>query len=375
MADIRTKLRKLIIFGLFNLIAVVLLLTLCEGLASLVLLSQQVSGTSAVAERSHTQYDPELGWVNRPNLQIEDLYGPGLDLHTNSQGFRGAEEFTVAVPPGQVRVICSGDSFTLGYGVANDQTWCQSLAGLDPRLQPINMGQGGYGIDQAYLWYKRDGTQLDHDLHLFAFITTDFERMEQREFLGYGKPYLRLEGGELVIENVPVPERAFYAPWLTQNSQAIRQLRSMQLLGQLLPAEAEPAAPAPNVANPPDQVAAAILRDLLTLNAKKNSALVLVYLPTLGDYEAVPESSTERWRTFLHVAAADTGVAIIDLVEAFRELPAAEVQSMFISEADVPFPGAAGHYSIKGNQIIAKLLYERLTTLPAVSNRLAETGP
>ena len=28
------------------------------------------------------------------------------------------------------------------------------------------MGQGGYGIDQAYLWYKRDGTKLDHDVQI-----------------------------------------------------------------------------------------------------------------------------------------------------------------------------------------------------------------
>ena len=377
MVNIVIKIRKLIIFVLFNLVAVILLFALGEGLASLTLFVQMVSGSAVVAERSHTQYDPELGWVNRPNLLIKDLYGPGLDLQTNSQGFRNREDFSQAVPPDKVRVICSGDSFTLGYGVGNDQTWCQLLASLDPRFQPVNMGQGGYGVDQAYLWYKRDGLKLDHDLQLFAFITTDFERMEQREFLGYGKPHLTLTEGQLGVENVPVPERAFFAPWLTQNREAIQRLRSMQLLSQFFQAEvtSEPLPSTDSTITPPEKVAAAILKELLALNAQKGSTLVLVYLPTLGDYEVDPQSSTERWRAFLKVATQDTGVIFIDLIEPFRDLPLAEAQRLFIPEGAVVFPGATGHYSVGGNQYIAQSLYEALSALPVVTNRLAEVEP
>jgi hypothetical protein len=49
------------------------------------------------------------------------------------------------------------------------------------------MGQGGHGVDQAYLWYKRDGVKLKHDFLLFAFITLDFQRMQQRDFLGLNR--------------------------------------------------------------------------------------------------------------------------------------------------------------------------------------------
>ena len=372
MRNFIPKIRKLLLFLTVNVIVIILILAMCEGLASLILFLRTISRGATVAERIHTEYDQELGWVNLPNIAIDDIYGPGLALHTNTQGFRGQEDFTVAVPPGKLRLICPGDSFTLGYGVGDEQTWCQALAGLDERLQSVNMGQGGYGVGQAYLWYKRDGVKLDHDLHLFAFITTDFERMQQKTFLGYGKPRLTIRDNQLVVDNTPVPERAFAWPWLTQNRGAIQELRTVQLWRKIQAPEAGSAlAEAPETDGPQaDRIAAEILKDLLRLNAVKNSTLVLVYLPTLGDYEVVEQSSTERWRAFLEVASQDTGVAYIDVIEELRQLPADEVQSLFIPEGELDFPGAAGHYSVKGNQYVARILYERLLALPSISARL-----
>lgn len=366
-------LRKIAIFLIFNLISIVIILLLCEGLASVILFFQTVTASPPVAERQHTQYEPTLGWVNRPNVTIADLYGPGLDLQTNSQGFRNRHDFSREVPPGKIRLICSGDSFTLGYGVDNDDTWCQQLENLDKRLETVNMGQGGYGIDQAYLWYKQDGVQLDHDVQVFAFITTDFERMQQTEFFGYGKPLLRIEDSELVIDNVPVPQRAFYLPWLTHNRQAIRQLTSVQLLSQFLPDSDTAQARTQAVDQPrSEQVAAAILKDLLQLNRAKGSTLVLAYLPTLGDYQTIDQSATETWRNFLNLAAQETGVVYIDLIETFRSLPTNQVQTMFIPEGELDFPGAAGHYSVEGNQWVASSLHEVLLAMPDISTKLAD---
>ena len=158
-----------------------------------------------MAERIHTRYDDLLGWVNMENVVLRDLYGKGVYLRTNSQGFRANKDYDVSPPPDKLRIVCSGDSFTLGYGVDNDHTWCQLRANRDDSFQTVNMGQGGYGIDQIYLWYERDGSRLEHDIHLFTFITADFWRMRHRSFHGYGKPFLTLRDGELAVENVPVP--------------------------------------------------------------------------------------------------------------------------------------------------------------------------
>jgi hypothetical protein len=242
------------------------------------------------------------------------------------------------------------------------------LAALDPRLQTVNMGQGGYGIDQVFLWYRRDGTRFEHDLHLFAFITTDFERMESTEFLGYGKPRLAVRDNQLVVENVPVPRRPFYVPWLTQNSQALNQLRLVQLFSRSRPVA--PPTPSAQPAFPTQAVAGAILQELIKLNRAKGSTLVLVYLPTLADYEPVVEGATERWRAFLPVAAQDTGVIFIDLVEELRALPPEAVQPLFIPAGALDFAGAAGHYSVAGNEVVARWLYEQLVMIPAVAERL-----
>jgi hypothetical protein len=45
-----------------------------EGLSSLVLFLRQLPRTRIVAERIHTEYDPLLGWINKPDLLIRDMY-------------------------------------------------------------------------------------------------------------------------------------------------------------------------------------------------------------------------------------------------------------------------------------------------------------
>ena len=171
---------------------------------------QEIEKEPFLAERLHTEYEPLLGWINKPNVSINHMYGPNVFLKTNSQRFRNKDNFTTKVPKGKIRAICSGDSFTLGYGVDNDHTWCNLLETIDPRFQTVNMGQGGYGIGQAYLWYKRDGTRLDQDVHVFAFVTPDFSRMTMKLFLGIPKPILRLRNGGISVENVPVTRLSFH---------------------------------------------------------------------------------------------------------------------------------------------------------------------
>ena len=107
-----------------------------EGLCSLGLFAVDLAagGRRPVAERQHTEYDAELGWINRPSLSIPDLYGPGRSLHTNSLCLRATCEYQNKVAPGVVRLLCSGDSFTLGYGLDDQDTWCAKLESRRPGL-------------------------------------------------------------------------------------------------------------------------------------------------------------------------------------------------------------------------------------------------
>src|SRR5262249_33225518 len=123
----------------------------------------------------------------------------------NAQGFRARETYERAVPAGKYRIVTLGDSYTMGYGVGDDATYPARMQALCPALQTVNMGQGGYGVAQDYLWDKRDGTKLDANLLVFAFIAHDFYRMSADNFIGYAKPVLRLKNNALAVENVPVP--------------------------------------------------------------------------------------------------------------------------------------------------------------------------
>src|SRR5579862_3829569 len=139
---------------------------LAEGLSSVVLIL--TAQRQIMAETRHTRYDSQLGWTNIPNLYVADMYGPGVYLRTNSRGFRNNREFAARVPVGKLRLICSGASFTFGYGVSNDQNWCQVLEAQDSRLETINLGEGAYGLDQSFLAYRREAATLETDVDLLA---------------------------------------------------------------------------------------------------------------------------------------------------------------------------------------------------------------
>jgi hypothetical protein len=292
------------------------------------------------------------------------MYGPGRTFRTNSLGFRNEQEFGIEVPKGKIRIICSGDSFTLGYGVANQDTWCEQLTLLDNRVETVNMGQGGYGADQAYLWYMRDGTRLQHDIHIFAFITDGFLRMKDDNFLGYGKPVFHLKNNSLIASNVPVPRKSYFVPRLTESFYKIKNFRSFELM-QRIYAWIRPAQRLSSRPSDDDHVrtvAKKLFQNLGQLHEINKRLFALVYLPAQSDHF---ESTSNAWRGWLKDLAVENGIIFIDLVEPFRRLPWSKAVKMF-----------RGHYSEEGNQFVASALYRELLLLsdklkypPAVNQR------
>ncbi len=367
--------RKAALIAIANVVLVALAWLLIEGFASTFLVVEELEQSPPMAERVHTTYDPDLGWANLPDLFVPDMYGPGKYVRINAQGFRNNAAVSKAVPPGKIRVICSGDSFTFGYGVDNDHTWCQLLAAHDARLEAVNMGEGGYGVDQAYLWYKRDGAGLAHDVQVLAFVTTDFERMLFDTFLGYGKPVLDLRHGQLVVHNVPVPKPQAYRLWLVRHAVTLEKLGAVKLMAELLSGNAAHGVRTPEEAsNWIRPVVAAMFADLQRINASKHSVLVLVLLPTRDDYVG---SKAEFWREFLASEATRQGLVFIDAIEALRALPPRQIEPLFIPQGQIGYMASAGHYTEAGNAFVATLLYERLRNMPETEAQFAraQTSP
>ena len=360
---------------IWNTVIFGLILVVVEGLASYMLTVHDIMATYPLAERLHTKYDSVLGWVNEKNVDIKDMYGPGIYLRTNSQGFRNNHDFEPAVPDGKHRIVCSGDSFTLGYGVDNDHTWCQLLATFDPRLETLNMGQGGYGVDQMYLWYKRDGARFEHQVHLLAFITNDFNRMQSDTFLQYRKPLIDIENGKLVVKNVPVPRPASDHSWLTDNVLPnLGRLRTVELLKQVgrrprfAPDTAADNEKIERIAKEriekTQKVLVTIFEDLKHLNAERSSKLVLVYLPT-------PYEESEEWIKFIEKESQDLGIPLINVLSTFRTLPRSQTQSMFIPPGRLNYLHAVGHLNDQGNQLVTEVIYQGLKNDPAISPMLS----
>jgi len=357
-------------------VAFIITFALVEGLASEALLGYQLflKPKPPLAERLHTRYDAELGWVAVPNLYIPDMYGPGVYFRSNSQGFRNDRTIEGNPPAGTLRAICAGDSFTLGYGVDNDHAWCQLLSKLDRRFETVNMGQGGYGIDQAFLWYRRDGLPIRHQVLIFAFVTADFNRMQRDSFLQYGKPVLAVRDGRLTVENVPVPQNAFRFTWFVSNLPLFQDLRVVKFANGVLE---QFIARAQNVkSTPPSEeatrVAKAIFAELGEITHKADAVPILVYLPTQSDYDGSP--LTDQWRAIVAEQAAKLDVPFLDLVEDFQQMPR-NLGALFIPPDRLQFGEASGHYTVKGNEVMARMLYEKLIALPEVARKLATVQP
>jgi hypothetical protein len=368
----RRPLRKTLITTLAVAATTLAGLVVLEGVSSSLLFGREVIRSikqGGLAESRHTRYDSLLGWVNMPNRFLPDVYGPGMYVRTNGQGFRENDETPPHVRDGWTRAICSGDSFTFGYGVANDHTWCRLLRSDMRRIETVNMGLGGYGADQSFLAYERDAERIGHQIHLFAFITLDFRRMQSADFMGYPKPTLALENGALTVKGVPVPRRPFYAPWLSRFAPAIRELRMTHLAGRVayrLGFGATPAAAAAVSDESTWAVASAMFERLRDLNRSRGSTLVLIYLPSQKDHA---NTSVDAWRGRVKDLGARAGITVIDLVEPFRQLPAEALGPMFIQADRLDFARAAGHYTVEGNRWIARALYERLVTVPGIFAR------
>lgn len=348
--------RQRLLFIAFCMVGVPLItLFLIEGASSsLIFLHEVFSGDDhRVADRHYTQYDPELGWAPRPNVDLPDVYGPGVGVQINEQGFRQNGPIAVHPAPGRRRLICSGDSFTFGYGVDNSETWCSRLESEDPTLETVNMAVVGYGVDQMYLRFRRDAESLDYQVHVVAFIEHDFKRMGPVRLLGADKPRLAIWDGKLSVENTPVPKRWYTPGWWLRAARAASELGTSELFSRLRPSpREETGAEADSVIW---ETAQLVFDDLLRLSTRKGAELVLVYLPSQPDFDL----RTSAWRQAVREFAAARPIRYLDLGAEFMQLPADSMRAFFRP--------VDGHYSSGAQHWVAKRIHAFLEGTPALT--------
>ncbi len=106
-------------------------------------------------------FEPRLGYVLRPGAELSAW---GTTFHANEIGFRSGP---VAKPTGAFRVVCVGDSWTFGMGVAEREAYPARLAALAAaapgRVEVWNLALPGYNTfnEVAALEYFLDRLRPD----------------------------------------------------------------------------------------------------------------------------------------------------------------------------------------------------------------------
>jgi len=302
------------------------------------------------SERKNCRYDAELGWCLRPNLRIARYFRDGATFTTNGQGHRGRVETTVDVPEGEYRIVCIGDSFTMGYGVSDEETFPHRLHELDG-VQCINQGVSGFGLDQIFLGYVRDGSKFDADLVLCCVIEDDLSRMLFQRFAGrYPKPHLEVVDDELLVRNVPVPEEAAPSARGQRLIAILHELGLARLVRR--PNKARKKAIVEGTVDL-KRVSEAVLRGLAEECRASKREFVVVLLPTRRDLVKHRSEAS----LLLGRLSKKVGVEFVDLTPELRRVSPKERNRLFrVKEGD-------GHYTPEGNRRIAGLLFERLSLL------------
>lgn len=153
--------------------------------------------------------DSELGWVQRPNLDVTTRAEQGwrVRYRTNPDGITpvGARR---PKPPGVLRILLFGDSTVAGRGVPPDRAVHADLERLLRRtgrnVEVLNAGVEGYSTDQELLLMRRLIPLYHPDVVAYVLCDNDFGGNASREAYGLPKPRFVLgAGGALSLEPPP----------------------------------------------------------------------------------------------------------------------------------------------------------------------------
>ncbi len=146
-------------------------------------------------------YDSLLGWSHGTWQSSDSMY------YSDSNGYRCSRESWLGkIPtPSHYDLICIGNSFTHGDAVPYEDTWAHMLSGSIGR-SALNMGVGGYGIDQAILRFMSTGKTCD--TAILGLVAGDLERSLTTVYNYYKggvktKPKFKFSDSGYVLMNVP----------------------------------------------------------------------------------------------------------------------------------------------------------------------------
>ena len=191
---------------------------------------------SAGVERNFfCRFDSELGWRPLPDISgLHQRKGFSVFVHQNQFGLRGPNTMSRKKTSPSSRMLVLGDSNVWGFGVDQDRIFSAANVHRSEK-ELINFGVSGYGTDQEYLFYRKEGALFDVDEVMLAFTPhNDVENNLAHEQYDKLKPYFNLSGHELVLHTGHIRENKFQTvlDWVWSHSRVVNILdkayRSLQ---------------------------------------------------------------------------------------------------------------------------------------------------
>jgi hypothetical protein len=320
-------------------------------------------------QTGYMAWDRDLGWTNRPHSCTRDN-----KYCANSAGLRSDREYTKAIPPGTLRVSLFGDSFIHGHDVDLSGSLApqleHELAARGMKTEALNFGVGGFGIDQAYLRYSREGSRFDTDViveglqfenvarHLMVFRLIAYPQSK----IPFSKPRFYFEGPSLLTANEPTiaPERVPDAlahfdrsplrrfEFFYTDQYRPRWWRHSKLLAVIAEFRRKPQETV-DVMKPDGEgirVTRAILDRFQNDVRATGKPFLLVYLPLKENLAAQLRGERDPWQPLVDLLRKD--FTIVDPTS--RLLALAREKGV---DAVAP-----GHYSAEGNKAVAEALAE-----------------
>lgn len=145
------------------------------------------------------QFDPKIGWVKRPDASTTRKTKEfEVTFEINSLGLRDDPMESPQKPEGVYRVVCLGDSFTLGFSVAREDLFVDQLESVwnaqGRNVDVINTGTEGYSTDQEAVWMLENGDAYQPDLVLLFPYDNDLYWNGQEAYFGKPKPRFSIAG-------------------------------------------------------------------------------------------------------------------------------------------------------------------------------------
>jgi hypothetical protein len=345
------------------------------------------------AGTSYLRFEPDLGWSIRPDS--EGTLG-GTHYAANEIGVRADRSYSQMPLPGVDRIAVFGPSFAHADDVTLEHAWTYLMEHSKENLEVMNWGVPGYGTDQSYLRYRKEGA--DYNPHVVVIV---YEEENLRRNVNRFRPFFHPKTGTpltkpvyaLIGQGISLIENPFrsivemrqvatgqpnhfletvcpHDYFCVQDAYRVHPLdllKSYRFVRTLLFEMSNPHGLPANTdwfvsyADPlQTETSHRIISMFVEESRQRGAVPVVVIFPYRGTLDLLAEGQAPMYADFAAGLEAE-GIAVLDLAERFL------VENVGSSDFTGYFaPG--GHYNEVGNAVVSRAVLSFLCDLGALSD-------